>query len=898
VPDRTQTFSLFPWTGGVVTNPDPAAIPVNCLIQASNLIFNQGSRRMRDGIDYNADGAGALTHATSNVNWVSAYFWGAQNDILAESAVDYSTMTHIMHFQLEVNNDGTLGETQLTFDGTGTDDAAAELLYRAHLKGVKVLITVGGQGFETQFQGATSPGTIDTFVTNIVEFVTRSRSYAGTSVEYDGVDIDWELIDVYGGQFQALVQKLRVALDALGRAEAPLITCAVCTPFVDADIINIVNGVIDDLDQVNVLTYPFAGDFDVWHINALYASPSISTVMPDFSAVIPASKLGFGIDFDALIFSNQTVPSEGTSVSPSDVTETTYRQVMADYYNGIAGPTGTVDNLAYYWDIDALEPYLSIPTTTPLFITFENETSIIDKLDYASSNGYGVFVFELSGGYRPDYSANPDPLMQQIKTTAEVTPGYFVGDSVDQIAGIDYWYTSGSSKAQIKLTVGSNGTLYKYDSDNARTAITTSGTTWTNPSVACIEILNNTAIVASDGLTNVPKKYTGSGNFTDLTNVTGSPPNFSVCRKHQGRIWANDKTNPDRLHYSETATIETWNGEGDSGALDIGVGDGDPQGITAIFPTFQGVLYVAKKTKLYRVLNDSPENYQIELVSSGIGCVSHNSIVAVDQDDIIFVSEKGVHSLVGTISSGDVQGTYLSRDIQKTFNSQWVKARRKYIWGAYIQPYDAVGFAVTDSRNGIGSNNTIWFYDLSEKGWHSWDGVSCQCLFTADDSDKKRFYMGGAKSFDAQDYGRLAKAITSANFDVAPTGLNSDIDMVIKTGNIYINAKKPNYVYGFKRFGLIFNAVGSYTLNVSFKVDNFEAQTLNFTGSGDLLGTTFILGSSILGGRALTEPQTLSVDGWGRTFQVTITQSGRQSRVDIQGFIVDFEEPTGQTQES
>ncbi len=60
----------------------------------------------------------------------------------------------------------------------------------------------------------------------------------------------------------------------------------------------------------------------------------------------------------------------------------------------------------------------------------------------------------------------------------------------------------------------------------------------------------------------------------------------------------NDVVDRDRLHYCTTGEPEEWQGTGDSGALDIGWGDGDPEGIIAVSPSFKGRLFIGKATRL------------------------------------------------------------------------------------------------------------------------------------------------------------------------------------------------------------------------------------------------------------------------------------------------------------
>ncbi len=244
------------------------------------------------------------------------------------------------------------------------------------------------------------------------------------------------------------------------------------------------------------------------------------------------------------------------------------------------------------------------------------------------------------------------------------------------IGTFDFWWDNSNVKTKHLVSVWDDKTLHWYDTTGTKTDLSLDDTATPYPIAitdVAFETINNKLIIAVDGIGNLPK-YWGGGT-SKIYDIPGAPPDFSICRSHLGRIWTNDKNNPDRLHYCTTADPTQWQGVGDSGALDIGLGDGDPIGITAIFSTFKGALFVAKKTKLYKVSGFTPDTFEIELVSAGIGCISHNSITQVDQDDMVFCSERGFHSLAATANYGDFASTFISKDIQKQFNENFVKAR-------------------------------------------------------------------------------------------------------------------------------------------------------------------------------------------------------------------------------
>lgn len=467
----------------------------------------------------------------------------------------------------------------------------------------------------------------------------------------------------------------------------------------------------------------------------------------------------------------------------------------------------------------------------------------------------------------------------------------------------DFWFGT-SSKTQRLISIGDNRSIRSYTTSGTPTLLTDGGTAWsgtlTNSSMITF---NNLCIMAVSGAGNVLKKWSGTGDVADLD---GTPPIASILREHLGRLFTNDKTNLDRLHYSPVHDHTLWNGNGDSGAFDIGVGDGDPEGITAIFHTFKGDLFIAKRTKLYRLLTptNDPTTWEVRLVSSGIGCVSHNSVVPIDQDDIFFVSEKGIHSLVATDTYADFESTFVSIDIQKTFRDIFDQSRLKFIWGAYDPTINSVGFAVTENTidasdstkstslygtaltNSV--NNTVWLYNIPNKSWYRHPALSCQSLISVRDGsdNKQRFFLGTHIS-------RVSKTKNGTNYDISHAAANRAIDYRVSTGLLYLDGNSET-LKGFRRFYLYYKPVGTHQVTVNVKIDTYDQapeNSLSFSQSNtaSLLGSTFVLGSSLLGYTSIMKAYSQTLEGVGKAVKLTITQSGIDQAIEIQGFGFEYE---------
>jgi len=345
--------------------------------------------------------------------WNSAYYAGWMQDYLPAQQVDFTAMTHVIHFSVVPKTDGSLNADINAVTLANSTD----VIVRAHAVGVKVLISVGGENSADGFRGATSTANRARFVTNLVKFVTARG--------YDGIDLDWEPLDAPdAGSYSNLVNELRIALNAI--SPRPLLTAAVGSqPSLFASLQS-------RFDQINLMTYSFSGVYPGWvtWFNApvydggyRFAStgqlvPSADGVVSNFLAHgVAAGKLGIGICFYGNVWSGGNGTSTGGAALPRQswttaptVTTAAYSMIMSNYYQP----------KFYYWDTNAQSAYLSIDqagSANDKFISYDDPSACIAKVVYAKQKGLGgLIIWELGGGYRADQPAGKrDLLLQSVK---------------------------------------------------------------------------------------------------------------------------------------------------------------------------------------------------------------------------------------------------------------------------------------------------------------------------------------------------------------------------------------------------------------------------------------------------------------------------------------------------
>jgi chitinase len=341
---------------------------------------------------------------------------------LPASAIDFGAVTHVIHFSVIPNADGSLDSTTNGLSASNSADIVA----KAHAAGVPVLVSVGGEGSAPGFRSATTSTNLSRFVSNLVSFM-RSRGY-------DGLDVDWEPLDATDAtQFAALVTSLRSTLDAI--TPRPLLTAAVATQP------DLVASLQDHFDQINLMTYALSGPWSGWVTwfdspvyDGGYRFPSTGGLVPSLDGMLGSflragvapQKVGVGTTFYGRMWSGGGGTPTGGATAPRQGWTTAPTVFPLPYYSIADNYLATY---RYVWDTAAQAAYLSHDESSAAndrFLSYDDENSARAKVAYAQSKGIGgVMIWELGGGYRANQPAGQrDPLLQAVKqsVTGAVTP--------------------------------------------------------------------------------------------------------------------------------------------------------------------------------------------------------------------------------------------------------------------------------------------------------------------------------------------------------------------------------------------------------------------------------------------------------------------------------------------
>lgn len=463
--------------------------------------------------------------------------------------------------------------------------------------------------------------------------------------------------------------------------------------------------------------------------------------------------------------------------------------------------------------------------------------------------------------------------------------GYSVGDavlfsSITSTTGIainTVYFVAGTVTANtFQLSSTKGGSALTLTTNGSGTMVSPLQTT----GISSCDFLsvNEACVITFDGLKNYPKYYVPRESTAEIRGIKGAPPNASIVQSHQARIIFNDKEQPDRIYYSSPFNPEEWSGYGTSGVIDVFLGDGDPRGIVSIDPPFKGSLFVKKQTKTYRIEGPLSMDYNIISVTDGLGGASQAAVAAIDLDDVVYVSYKGVHSLKTTANYGDFEGAFLSENIQNAFKSFTIEKLNQAIV-SYVPTLNSIFVAFPTGKFASENNDSLYVYNTKFKAWDRWPNIPCASMAVRKINSKDQLVIGNYQ-------GRILKTQNGTHTDYTSTAINFSI----KTGAIYVDSN-PLTMKAFKRIGFLYKPKGQYVFTAKIKIDNHQPQALAFTQSisGAKLGEDFVLGNSILAFDAVLAPYMQPIDGYGRGMTITVEQSGTEEQIEIYGVVVEWE---------
>lgn len=362
------------------------------------------------------------------------------------------------------------------------------------------------------------------------------------------------------------------------------------------------------------------------------------------------------------------------------------------------------------------------------------------------------------------------------------------------------------------------------------------------------------------------KAWTMTGNIYDMlpADPAAAPiPNAPFGRVFLNSLWIPDPTIPGRMMASVPGTPNDFTSAG-AQVYDLDINDGDPDGITAIFPPFFSSLYVTKRLSIFRgtpqILADGTLVIPFIKISDGVGCISHNGVIAAESQ-IFFPSDWGWHTFESTTKISAVDTSLLSLPIQPIWTADTNFARSQYITGLYDRDLNSLIIMFPAAAYNFATD--VWGYSITAQKWYRWSEFNhtSMCRYVDQVTKKLRTLVFS----DTGQIGYLDKSVT--------TDYGEKFGCQIVSG-IIAPAGSPDDAFHFNYMAPIFVPQLDGEFTITYKLDGVVIETLTFsmrdTSLGDALGVDFITGVSVLGGVPTVKINKVRTEGTGMFYQLFI----------------------------
>jgi hypothetical protein len=456
----------------------------------------------------------------------------------------------------------------------------------------------------------------------------------------------------------------------------------------------------------------------------------------------------------------------------------------------------------------------------------------------------------------------------------------------------DYWATVSSAQREYFVGVTDNGKVYRSAFNGTWSSFSTLTLSVTQGGVTST-VFNNDLFIGISG-SGVPKVWQSQSTSSNLVALapTGSTvlpfTNAWIVQTFLERLFvAGDPANPDKLYVSKTGTAYDWTATGAAGGgitFSVGVGDGDPSGITAIFPGTGAdrILYIAKRRRMYRLdcSDVSQVNWKVSLISKEIGVISQNTVATIDDQDVIFASDRGVHTINQVLTTTDVvEGQFLSFPIQYDWLNVLTTSARQKMSAVYMPSLNS--YLIGGQRTGQATYETIYGFNIELKQWYRWTGTPCNFL-------KRRFNKStGVEELYAGDgSGKVNQLLQAALND-----FGNPIPAQIRTTFIAPEGI-PLQENQYTNVAAFYRAHDNSTIRCSYSVDGLTSQNTTFAqkiAGGNTLGTTLLGPAFLLGQIQSIKPvwSHLAIEE-GNAIQFTFIQDGLNQDFEMFGIVLEY----------
>jgi len=382
-------------------------------------------------------------------------------------------------------------------------------------------------------------------------------------------------------------------------------------------------------------------------------------------------------------------------------------------------------------------------------------------------------------------------------------------------------------------------------------------------------------IIWADGANNA-SSYNNS-SVTDISG-TGAPANpkyVKIFRNHA--FYAGMSAATQKLVFSAPYDVEDFSAGAGAGSISV-------TGRITGLKVFREQLYVFCDNAIFRIVGNSISDFQMQPVTTNVGCIAPQSIQEVG-GDIIFLAADGLRTIAGTEKIGDVELGVISRPIQRRFTELNYNDVADTISSVVIKAKTQYRIFFSNQSTETDCTGVIAVFKGDRWEFSDVKGIKPNCADSGYISDVEYTVHGG---YD----GYIYKQESGNTFTNAS---DQSLSMEARFKSAHLTMGDPGIRKRFHRIILNYRPEGALTTNLGLEYDFGSTDVMNpnsiaFTEIADLaLYGSATYGSSQYGGAEfILIRQPITGSGFAVAVQFTEKQNETSTPYSLRGFSLEF----------
>ena len=382
-------------------------------------------------------------------------------------------------------------------------------------------------------------------------------------------------------------------------------------------------------------------------------------------------------------------------------------------------------------------------------------------------------------------------------------------------------------------------------------------------------------IIWADGSNNA--SHYNNTTVTDI-NATGAPSNpkyVKIFKNHA--FYAGMSATKQKLVFSAPYDVNDFTAAKGAGSISV-------TGVITGLKVFREQLYVFCENAIFRIVGNSISDFQMQPVTTNVGCVAPQSIQEVG-GDLIFLAADGLRTIAGTEKIGDVELGVISRNVQRRFTSLNLGTAASTIVSVVVKAKTQYRIFFSEANDEADSTGVIAVFKGDRWEYSDIKGIKPNCADSGYINNVEFVIHGGHDGYIYKQ--EAGNTFTNAGDD--------SLSIQARFKSAHLTMGDPGIRKRLHRAIINYRPEGSLSTNLGLEYDFGSSDTPNpasisFEGTADLAiygGSTY--GTTQYGGAEFVLiRQPITGSGFAVAVQFTEKSDETSAPYSLRGFSLEF----------